>query len=155
MTTSRRLLKALTPTLCLAVVAACYNYVPLANGAPPPIGSEFRAQLTEEGSTSLAPILGPQVAMVEGRVSDANDSAYVVSVSATMSRAQRQTFWTGESVTLPRATVQTMEARTLNRRKTWLIAAVGVIGGVLTAQIFGLGGSASGGDGGGGGPPPP
>jgi hypothetical protein len=93
--------------------------------------------------------------VVEGRVSEANDSAYVVSVSATRNSAQVQTFWTGETVTLPRTSVQTIESRRLNKRKTWLIAAVGIVGGVLTAQVFGLGGSASGDGGGGGGPPPP
>ena len=140
--------------VALLLSAACYNYVPISTGAPAP-GSEFRARLTEEGSTRLTPLLGAQVAMVEGRVSGTNDSALVVSISATTNRAQQQTFWTGESITLPRSSVQTIEARKLDRRKTWLIAAAGVIGGALTARIFGWGGSASGNDGGGGGPPPP
>jgi hypothetical protein len=102
----------------------------------------------------LTPLLGAQVTLVEGRVSAANDSAYVVSVSATTNRELQQTFWTGESITLPRSSVQTIEARRLNRKKTWLIAALGIAGGLVTAQIFGWGGGASG-DAGGGGPPPP
>ncbi|MGH7713371.1 MAG: hypothetical protein ACREOG_18940, partial [Gemmatimonadaceae bacterium] len=137
----------------LVLGAACYNYVPISSGAPP-VGSEFRAHLTDDGSTRLTPVLGAQVAMVEGRVSGANDSAYIVSVSATTNRAQVQTFWTGESITLPRSAVQSMEARRLDRRRTWLIAAGGIVGGVLAAQVFGLGGKASG-DGGGPPPPPP
>jgi len=139
--------------IALFLSAACYNYVPIPAGSPP-AGSEFRARLTDEGSARMTPILGAQVALVEGRVSDANDSALVVSISATTNRAHQQTFWTGESITLPRSTVQAIEARRLDRKKTWLIAAAGVIGGIITAQIFGWGGSASGGDGGGGPPPP-
>ncbi len=145
-------LRKLSPLALLAFAAGCYSYVPIASGAPP-LGSEFRASLTDEGATRLSPVLGAQVAMVEGRVSSSNDSAYVIAVSATTSRAQVQTFWTGESVTIPRSSVQRIEARTLNRRKTWLTVAVGIVGGILTAQIFGLGGGAEGG--GGGTPPPP
>ncbi|MGQ0643571.1 MAG: hypothetical protein ACT4P6_22720 [Gemmatimonadaceae bacterium] len=152
MTSPRGSLYSMIPVALLLSVG-CYNYVPI-SAAAPPLGSEFRAQLTEEGSARLTPLLGAQVALVEGRVSGTNDSAYVVSISATTNRAQQQTFWTGESITLPRSTVQAIEARKLDRRKTWLIAAAGVIGGLVTAQIFGWGGSASGTDGGGGPPPP-
>jgi hypothetical protein len=151
MTSVRATIYRLIPA-ALLLSASCYNYVPISTGAPP-LGSEFRARLTDDGTTRLTPLLGAQVAVVEGRVSDANDSAYVVSVSATTNRAQQQTFWTGESISLPRSSVQTIEARKLDRRKTWLIAAIGVAGGILTARIFGWGGSASGGDG--GTPPPP
>lgn len=137
----------------LLVAGGCYRYVPIASGAPP-LGSEFRAQLTDEGSIRLAPLLGNQIAMVEGRLSASNDSAYVVSMTSTTNRSQVQTFWTGESVSLPRAAVRTLESRELNRRKTWFVAALGLAGGFFAAKIFDLfGGSAEGG--GGGGPPPP
>jgi hypothetical protein len=144
----------MAPVVLVIATSACYTYVPIANGAPP-VGSEFRAVLTSDGSSRLAPVLGGQVAVVEGRMSDANDSAYVVSVSATRNSAQVQTFWTGESVTLPRTSVQTIESRRLNKRKTWLIAAAGIVGGALTARLFGLGGGAGGSGDGGTGPPPP
>jgi hypothetical protein len=146
-------LRKLSPFLLLALAPGCYSYVPIESGAPP-LGSEFRASLTDEGSSRLSTVLGAQVAEVEGRVSSSNDTAYVVAVSATRSRAHVQTFWTGESVTIPRSSVQRIEARTLNRQKTWLIVAAGLVGGFLTAKVFGLGGSASG-EGPGGGPPPP
>ncbi len=143
------------PLIFILVGAACYRYVPIASSAPP-AGSEFRARLTDEGSTRLAPTLGAQIDMVEGRVSSANDSAYVVSVSATTNKSRVQTFWTGESVTLPRTTIQALEARMLDRRKTWVIATIGIVGGVLAAKIFDLfDGSAGGSGDGGGGPPPP
>ncbi len=143
------------PLAFVVVGAACYRYVPIASSAPP-AGSEFRARLTDEGSARLTPTLGAQIALVEGRVSSANDSAYVVSVSATTNRSQVQTFWTGESVTLPRTTIQALEARMLDRRKTWVIATIGLVGGVLAAKVFDLfGGSAGGSGSGGGGPPPP
>ncbi len=134
--------------------AACYRYVPIARGAPP-LGSEFRARLTEEGSVRLTPTLGAQVALVEGRVNSANDSGYVVSVSATTNKSQVQTYWTGESVTLPRSAIQTLDARQLNRRKTWFIAAIGIVGGFLAAKVFDLFEGSASGDGGGPPPPPP
>jgi hypothetical protein len=147
-----RFLRGIPLAFCL--LGACYRYAPIVSSAPP-TGSEFRARLTDEGSVRLTPTLGAQIALVEGRVSSANDSAYVVSVSATTNRSQVQTFWTGESVTLPRTSIQAIEARTLDRKKTWVIATLGLVGGVLAAKIFDLFGGSAGGDGGGGGGPPP
>ncbi|MGQ0537448.1 MAG: hypothetical protein ACT4R6_00755 [Gemmatimonadaceae bacterium] len=136
------------------LMAACYNYQPISSGVAP-LGSEFRAHLTTDGSARLTPVLGAQVAAVEGRVMGTSDTAYVISVSATRNQARVQTFWTGESVTLPRSTIQQLEARSLNRRKTWLVVGLGLVGGFFTAKIFDLfEGSAEGGPGGGGGGPP-
>jgi hypothetical protein len=132
--------------------AGCYRYVPITSGTPS-TGSEFRARLTDDGSLRLTPILGNQVAIVEGRVSSANDSAFVVSMSATTNKALIQTYWTGESITLPRSAIQTIEARQLNRRKTWFVVALGVVGGFFAAKIFDLFEGSAGGNG--GGPPPP
>ena len=144
----------LLPLGFLLAGAGCYRYVPIA-GDTPSSGSEFRAHLTDDGSTRLTPILGSQVAIVEGRVSSANDSAFVVSMTATTNKALIQTYWTGESITLPRSAIQTIESRQLNRRKTWFVAALGIAGGFFAAKIFDLfEGSAGGGGGGGGGPPP-
>ena len=140
--------------LLLGTGAGCYRYVPITSNSPS-VGSEFRAHLTEEGSTRLAPMLGAQVATVEGRVSSTNDSGYVISVSTTTNQARVATFWTGETVTIPRATIRTLEARQLDRKRTWLAASVGVVGGFLLAQIFGLFDGSAGGDGPGPPPPPP
>ncbi|HJU74576.1 MAG TPA: hypothetical protein VJ717_12580 [Gemmatimonadaceae bacterium] len=138
----------------LLLETGCYRYVPVTTNSPS-VGEEFRAHLTEEGSTRLAPMLGAQVATVEGRVSSTNDTGYVVSVSTTTNRARVPTFWTGESVTIPRTTIQTLEARRLDRKRTWLVASVGIVGGFLMAQIFGLFDGSAGGDGPGPPPPPP
>lgn len=136
----------------LLAAAACYRYTPIESGAVP-VGSEFRASLTEDGTTRLVPTLGAQVAKVEGRVLSNSDTAFVISISATTNRSNVQTFWTGETITIPRATIQSIEARKLDRKRTWLVTTLGLVGGFLAAQIFGLfEGSASGGD---GGPPPP
>lgn len=142
------------PLAFLLTGAGCYRYVPITSGTPP-TGSEFRARLTEEGSLRLTPILGNQIAIVEGRVSSANDSAFVVSMTATTNKALIQTYWTGESITLPRSAIQTIEARQLNRRKTWFVAALGIVGGFFAAKIFDLFEGSAGGDGGGPPPPPP
>lgn len=142
------------PLALLLTGAGCYRYVPITSGTPP-TGSEFRAHLTEEGSLRLTPILGNQIAIVEGRVTSANDSAFVVSMTATTNKALIQTYWTGESITLPRSAIQTIEARQLNRRKTWFIAALGIVGGFFAAKIFDLFEGSASGDGGGPPPPPP
>ncbi len=141
-------------SVLLLAGSGCYRYVPIESGAPP-LGAEFRARLTEEGATRMAPVLGAQIAAVEGRVSSTNDSAYVITVSATTNRANVQTFWTGESVTLPRGSIQSLEARKLDRKRTWIVTTLGVVGGFLAAQIFGLFEGSGTQDGGGPPPPPP
>ena len=121
----------------ILMVSACYRYVPNTT-APVTAGSELRLVLTPAGSASLVPILGPDTRAVEGRVSSATDSGYVVTVSGTLKRGQdsggeatmTRTTWAGESVRVPRVAIESVELRSLDARKTTFAA---VLGAALTA----------------------
>ena len=119
------------------MLSACYRYVPNTT-APVTTGSELRLVLTPAGSASLVPILGRDTRAVEGRVSNAADSGYVVAVSGTLKPSQgsdgettmTRTTWAGESVGFPRVAVESVELRSLDARKTTFAA---VLGAALTA----------------------
>ena len=119
------------------MLSACYRYVPNTT-APVTAGSELRLVLTPAGSASLVPILGQNTRAVEGRVSSATDSGYVLAVSGTLKRGQGSggettmtwTTWAGESVRFPRVAVESVELRSLDARKTTFAA---VLGAALTA----------------------
>ena len=121
----------------ILMVSACYRYVPNTT-APVTTGSELRLVLTPAGSASLVPILGPDTRAVEGRVSNATDSGFVVAVAGTLKRDQgsggettmTRTTWAGESVRVPRVAIESVELRSLDARKTTFAA---VLGAALTA----------------------
>src|SRR5512138_776030 len=91
------------------LLPACYRYTADGATASAPAGADARLVLTPAGAATLAPILGRETTAVEGRVMSRSDSAYVVSVSATLKRVQdagsdsalSRTSWAGESVTIP------------------------------------------------------
>lgn len=125
------------------MLSACYRYVPNTT-APVTAGSELRLVLTPAGSASLVPILGQNTTAVEGHVSNATDSGYVVAVSGTIKRGQgsggettmTRTSWAGESVRIPRVAVQSVEVRSLDARKTTFAAVVGAALTALTVKLI-------------------
>ena len=130
------------PFAAVLLLSACYRYVP--NTAPVTAGSELRLVLTPAGSASLVPILGQNTTAVEGHVSNATDSGYVVAVSGTIKRGQgsggettmTRTSWAGESVRIPRVAVQSVEVRSLDARKTTFAAVVGAALTAITVKLI-------------------
>jgi len=139
--------------LCLAT--GCYRYVPLTPGAaPPPRDAEVRFGLTQAGAAALTPVLGRGTIAVEGRVAAVTDTAYVVSMSATLKPAENgndRTVWAGEMVSIPRASIASAESRTLDRGRTATLFGVGAVAAAIVVKlvVHTLGSGGSGGDTGG------
>ncbi len=134
-TTLRKVL-AVCGAMGLALNTACYAYVPLMTGAPPP-GEEVRVQLNGEGTTELARYLGPRVTSVDGKLSSVSSDGSMVIAAAWVQIADgaRQQ-WTGEGlVTFPKGYVTSVELRTLNRRKS-TIAAVALAGSLVAIGVI-------------------
>jgi len=137
--------------LCLAT--GCYRYVPLTPGATPR-DAEVRFGLTQAGAAALTPILGRGTIAVEGRVAAVTDTAYVVSMSATLKPAENgndRTVWAGEMVSIPRASIASAESRTLDRGRTTTLFGVGAVAAAIVVKlvVHTLGSGGSGGDTGG------
>ena len=131
------------PTVVLAVaLSGCYTYGPLHSEAPE-LGKQVRFELTLTGTDSLAHFLGPDVAAVDGRLVQMTPTSYELGVSAVLMHSGIEQYWKGETVTLPKSLVATVQARTLSWGKTGLLAGI-VIATALALQQSGVIGGGSG-----------
>ncbi len=131
---------ALAIGLAFASVTGCYRYVG-SERAPSLGGTELRAHLTDSGSSTLAPLLGSDVASVDGRIADATEASLVLLVARTTKRDGASSNWTGERVTIDRGSIARYELRVLDRKRTLLVGGLGAVAAVLTAKLFSLLGS--------------
>lgn len=140
--------------LLLPLAAACYRYEPLTGNAPV-VGTEVRSHLTPEGSQQLSTTLGRGISSFDARVLGDENNAWRMAVSRTRTAELREVSWTGEAVSVPKASINRYELKVLDRKRTMRAAVLGVLGGVAAGLIWkGIEGGASGNPGGGGGPPP-
>jgi hypothetical protein len=137
--------------LLLSVLAGgCYRYSAIDPNAATP-ASDVRLNLTAAGSVALVTTLGVSTAAVEGRVVRVTDGSYVLAVSSTLKRgdedpaAMTRTVWAGESITIPKSDVASVELRSLDRRRTAVAASAATVLGVLAAKLIvhGVGSSSS------------
>ena len=131
----RRLIIALTLAL---LTVGCYRLTPI-EGAVPDSGSEVRVGLTDAGAVRLAPQIGPRMAAIDGRTLQSNDSAIVLSVVAVVGQNGRSMPWSQERLLVPRDAVLGLSTRALDRKRTWIVAGLSVVGVLLLGDLFGLG----------------
>lgn len=126
------------PLLVLVCLTACYRLTPIEGGAPPQ-GEEVRLALTDEGSVRMAPMIGPRIAAIDGRVLETADTAIVLAVQSVVAQGGRNMSWSQERLAVPRTAVASVRTRTLDRRRTWIVAGLGVLGAIALGDVFGLG----------------
>ena len=135
------------------VVGGCYSMTPI-EGSTPPTGQEVRLSLSDQGSVQLAPLIGPRIGAIDGKAMESSDSALVLAVQAVVAQSGRSMAWSMEKLSVPRSAVSHVSTRTLDTKKTWLVAGLTVVGAFLVGSLFGLGsgfdGLLGGGSGGGG-----
>jgi hypothetical protein len=139
----------LTPA-ALLLCSACYTYAPVIAPGPAP-GALVNAGLTPEGTAALGPVLGPEVAEVEGRVVAATADTLRLALRSASSTRGILMSWRGEEVPLPRARLAFLSQRRLSTGGT-IVLGTGVAAGlVLLYRLLGGPGvfGASGGSGGG------
>ncbi len=122
----------------LAMASGCYRFTPIEGSAPEP-GRDVRLSLTDEGSVRLAPMIGPRIGAIDGRVLVSTDTALVLGVQAVVAQSGRSMDWNMERLSVPRSAVSSIHTRTLDRRKTWIVAGLGVVGALAIGEAFGLG----------------
>jgi hypothetical protein len=135
----------------LAAGAGCYRLTPIDGGAPVG-GLEVRLGLSDEGSVRMAPLIGPRISAIDGRTIESGDTAVVLlAVQAVVSQSGRSMSWNRERLSVPRSAVASYQTRTLDRKRTWIVAALGVVSAIALGEAFGLGTGFDGLLGGGGG----
>jgi len=129
------------PAVLAALVlctAGCYRLTPVEGGVPAQ-GQEVFVTLTDEGSTRLAPLVGPRIEAVDGRSLATTDSSFVLAVNAVVARGGRSMPWSLERLEVPRVAVASVRGRTLDRRKSWIVAGLSVAAVLALGDSFGLG----------------
>ena len=102
-----------------------------------PVGNIVRLRLTPEGTSALTGTLGPRVAVAEGALASVRpDGSLMVGVDwIELTTGQRQQ-WNGEGqIKMRRDLVQSVEARTLDQKKSWMVGAAAAAAAVLVAVI--------------------
>ena len=132
---NRLLIIALFLTLASA---GCYKLTPI-EASVPDAGTEVRVRLTDAGSVRLDPLIGARIVAVDGRTLQTNDSAIVLAVVAVVGQNGRSMAWSQERLSVPRDAVSSLLTRSLDKRKTWLVAGLSVLGALALGDVFGLG----------------
>jgi hypothetical protein len=137
-------MRLLRPFVLAVALCGCYTYSPLKTSTPEP-GQQLRVQLTLTGGDSLARFLGPNVASVDGRLVLANDEGFELGVTQVLMHSGSEQYWKGETVTLPKPYVASIQERSFSWGKTGLLAGVVVLVGVALQSAGAFGGSNPGG----------
>ena len=126
------------PLLLLPLLIGCYRFTPI-EGPAPERGQDIRLVLSDEGSVRMAPMIGPRIDAIDGRVLEPGDTAIVLAVQAVVARGGRSMNWSQERLAIPRAAVASIGTRTLDRKRTWIVAGLSVLGVLALGDVFGLG----------------
>jgi hypothetical protein len=138
--------------IVLTLQSACYSLDAEPSPAPA-VGMRVVARLSEAGSTSVAPRLGPGAVELEGRVISAAEGRVTLAVTRVGRGSGLVDFPEREVLELPAGAVAELREKRLNRGRSALFGVVFVGGALLVARAFG--GFLSGDDDPGGGPVPP
>lgn len=138
--TNRRIL-----LLLFALLPGCYRYVPEPTLDPVP-GMEYRAYLSATGSEQMRPLLGQDVVYFGGRAVAVHDTIFEFVMGSTVKRTDpRPMIWSGERIAVPRGTLERIERREMDRRRTVRAAALFTAGTFVVGSIWlGVSGKSSG-----------
>jgi hypothetical protein len=133
------------------LMCGCYVTVPLASTSPGP-GTRLHVQLTDTGSGTLARYLGPNVVSVDGRLLQSTDTAMALSVNTVGMRDGDEQYWKGETVSLPKGAIATVQQKKLSTWRSGLLASAFIVGILAIKGATGGSNISPGGDGSGGSP---
>lgn len=119
--------------ILLLCCTACYRYAPI-QGVATDAGQSVRVHLTDKGSVDLAPLIGPTILTLDGALSAAADTSISLSVTTAIARNGVETSWRGERVDIPRSAIASVQLRSLDKRRSWIVAA-GSVGATIALGV--------------------
>ena len=132
---ARRAQAAAAIVLLLPSVAGCYRYVPV-TATGPVAGTEIAVGINDQGRVALAGQVGPGAHRLRGRLTQATDSLFVISLtSVEYLGAPVAARWAGEALSVSRQYVSDIGERRLSRTRSWLTAGVVVALAVAVSTI--------------------
>jgi hypothetical protein len=124
----------------LPAAVGCYTYAPLDTSAGITVGEHIAVEITDQGRAAMGDRIGSGVVRVEGTVTRSDSQNVVMNVWRVAQIGGVSSKWSGESVQLRRDFVAAVEARNLNRGRTYLVAggvAVGLVLVLKGTSLFG------------------
>ena len=124
----------------IAILSGCYSYARVPG--PTPVGAEVEVELSDAGSASLAPLIGPHVVSIRGRTTGIEGDTVRLAVSSILKRRGVDELWSKEPLALDRAYISSTRTRKFSWARSSLLALTVVGGAVLvgTATDIGVGG---------------
>jgi len=126
----------------MALIAAltligCYAYHPI-SASTASAGTVVRVDLSDAGSLSVAPAIGPYATVIEGVIRDVNPTGLTIGLRRVSRRFLDESIWNGETIVLTRADIRDLNERVLSRGRTATVASVFSAGGIaiLYAVIY-------------------
>jgi hypothetical protein len=124
----------------IPAVVGCYTYAPLDASTGITAGEHIAVEITDQGRAALGDRIGSGVVRLEGTVTRTDSQNVVMNVWRVAQIGGLSSKWSGESVQFRRDFVSMVEARNLNRGRTYLVAgavAVGVVLFLKGTNLFG------------------
>ena len=110
-------MRSVSVVAAAVILTGCYVYHPITTNAAS-TGKYVRAELTDVGSTSVAPAIGTNAIWVEGEVQEASDARLTITLRAVSRRDMGESTWNGETVSLNAGDIRTLQERVLSRGRT-------------------------------------
>ena len=117
----------------LALLAGCHVVEPLATA--PVAEDEARVRFTELGAAMLAPLVGPGVTAVRGRILSIDSTSIRLRVAAVTDRDGLENVWLGEAVTVQRNQVAGFDRRVFSPVRSAFVAAGIAAGMFVMAKV--------------------
>jgi hypothetical protein len=129
----RRSLFTLVATL--PAITACYATLPV-DADRLQTGTRVELTLSGRGTDTMASVLGPDVAKVDGDVARITPSTLEVALARTEKRTGFDDLWQHQRIVVPRDAVVSFNQRRLSRTRTWLLAGSAAAVTLLAAWRF-------------------
>ena len=132
--TSRRIVVAVT----LLGLTGCYTMQPVSE-QPFPLGMTVELIINDAGRAALRPMMGPEVAKVQGRLVQKDSTGYTVAVTQLGLLRDGTQVWSGERVSIKSEYVNSVAERRFSRGRTAVVTAavLGVVAIVFTQSSKG------------------
>lgn len=129
----------------ILILPGCYSYARVPG--PTQVGTEVEVELSDAGSASLAPLIGPHVVSIRGRTTDVAADTVRLAVSSILKRRGVDELWSREPLAVSRAHIATVSTRKFSWARTSLLALTVVGGAILVGSAVdaGVGGEPGGG----------
>jgi len=118
--------RVLSVLLAITTVG-CYTYTPMQVSAVPAPQQQLRIELTPTGTDSLSRVLGPSVKTVDGRLISVTPEAIELGVTTVTMYSGLEQYWKGESVTIPKQYIVSLDQRSFSLGKTGLLTGAIVV----------------------------